>query len=246
MRVDSEIEAHAAHRERRPSDPLVVDMLGEHPLFHGLSEAQKIGLAGLMDEHEASPGAWLFGGPTPDAAALPSTGAMVAVLDGRVELRRHGRRPHLAQIHPGEFFGELHLLRRHPVCEARALSTARLRHIDRIAFTQFLRACPDSALILIQALGNQIAADTQQMAETRFLEPQSRLARLLLRASTLDRFGRRTAQATQKELGEKIGLSRESTNRQMQLWVRAGWIAVQKGKVEILQIERLREVACGL
>jgi hypothetical protein len=40
-----------------------------------------------------------------------------------------------------------------------------------------------------------------------------------------------------------IGRSRESTNKQLRIWAKQGWVRLQRGAVTVLQPEKLVEVA---
>jgi hypothetical protein len=48
---------------------------------------------------------------------------------------------------------------------------------------------------------------------------------------------------TQKELGQTIGLSRESTNRQLREWAETGLISLEKGGFRIRALDRLVAIA---
>ena len=75
-----------------------------------------------------------------------------------------------------------------------------------------------------------------------FLHLEGRLAKALLRLAHEQREGdARSLRVviTQRELGQMIGMSRESTNKQLQDWQRQGWVALIKGGVEITDHDAL-------
>jgi CRP-like cAMP-binding protein len=65
-----------------------------------------------------------------------------------------------------------------------------------------------------------------------FLHLPGRLAKALLRLSGGGGVAReRKAAVTQKDLGSTIGMSRESTNRQLRLWAENKWIRLERGGI---------------
>jgi len=67
-----------------------------------------------------------------------------------------------------------------------------------------------------------------------FLHLPGRLAKALLGHSEVDeRTGERKAAVTQKELGNIIGMSRESTNRQLRIWEEQKWVRLERGAIVI-------------
>jgi len=50
---------------------------------------------------------------------------------------------------------------------------------------------------------------------------------------------------SQEELGTYVGAARESVNRQLQEWRRAGIIDLARGRISLLDIERLNAAASG-
>ena len=73
----------------------------------------------------------------------------------------------------------------------------------------------------------------------------TRLAKALLRlvqeSELPDGGGKLTI--TQRELSQVIGRSRESTNKQLRIWAKQGWVRLQRGAVTVLQPDKLVEVA---
>jgi hypothetical protein len=77
-----------------------------------------------------------------------------------------------------------------------------------------------------------------------FLHLPGRLAKALLQRSALvggacePKIG-----ITQKDLGNLIGVSRESTNRQLRLWEQRGWVRIQRGGIALLSMKELERIA---
>jgi CRP/FNR family transcriptional regulator, cyclic AMP receptor protein len=53
----------------------------------------------------------------------------------------------------------------------------------------------------------------------------------------------RKVAVTQKDLGNIIGMSRESANRQLRLWAENKWIRLERGAITILSVEALERIA---
>ncbi len=77
-----------------------------------------------------------------------------------------------------------------------------------------------------------------------FLHLPGRLAKALLRLSDSAPNAReRKVSVTQKDLGNSIGMSRESTNRQLRLWEQRKWVRLGRGGIVILSAKALEAVA---
>ena len=48
---------------------------------------------------------------------------------------------------------------------------------------------------------------------------------------------------SQQALGQLVGSSRESVNKQLQVWRKAGWLDVEKGRITIRQAAHLEKAA---
>jgi CRP/FNR family transcriptional regulator, cyclic AMP receptor protein len=46
-----------------------------------------------------------------------------------------------------------------------------------------------------------------------------------------------------QQLSEMVGISRESTNKQLVAWAANGWVRLEHGAIVVLQPDALREVA---
>jgi CRP-like cAMP-binding protein len=79
--------------------------------------------------------------------------------------------------------------------------------------------------------------------DVAFLNLSIRLAKTLLRLAAETTAQSRKMKITQREIGEIIGRSRESTNKQLRAWEKNGWISLQWGAVTLLKPEKLIEIA---
>ena len=176
---------------------------------------------------------------------------MMAVLKGHVKLGAHaasGREITFGIVKPGEIFGEIALLDGHErSVDASTLDHCEILFIDRRDFIPFLAGHPDIAIRLVAELCARLRR-TGQKVEDSALGLAPRLARALLRLA--DHHGLPTPAGTridvrlsQRELGQLIGMSRESVNKQLGRWRRRGLIALDRRALVIRNPAPLRALA---
>src|SRR5262249_60862788 len=129
--------------------------------------------------------------------------------------------------------------------DAIAMTDCELAVIDRREFVPFLRSQPDVVLKFIDILCLRLRHTSEQVEELMFLELPARLAKTLIRltseagASASDR----KITITQREIGQMIGMSRESTNRQLRDWAKRKWIRIERAGITVLDAGALSELA---
>ena len=145
----------------------------------------------------------------------------------------------------GDVFGEIALLDGRPrTADAVAVTDCELFVIERRDFVPLMREEPDIPLKLIEILCARLRRTTEQAESLMFLHLPGRLAKALLRHSEVDEHtGERKVAITQKELGNIIGMSRESTNRQLRIWEERKWVRLERGAIVILSTEALERIA---
>ena len=149
-------------------------------------------------------------------------------------------------IHPGEIFGEIALLDGRPrTADATVMTDCELMVIERRDFIPFLRSQPDLMMQIVEILCSRLRWTTEQVQDVSFLDLPTRLAKALLRLVRENEgaVGDGQLTITQRELSQVIGRSRESTNKQLRIWAKQGWVRLQRGAVTVLQPEKLVEVA---
>ncbi|MBM3580953.1 MAG: Crp/Fnr family transcriptional regulator, partial [Alphaproteobacteria bacterium] len=160
---------------------------------------------------------------------------MMAVLAGHVKLGARaasGRELAFGIVKPGEIFGEIALLDGQArSVDATALDACEILFIDRRDFIPFLAGHPDIAIRLMTTLCARLRR-TGQKVEDSALGLAPRLARSLLQLA--DHHGRSSPEGlriecrlSQRDLGQLIGMSRESVNKQLGRWRRQGLIAFE-------------------
>ena len=146
----------------------------------------------------------------------------------------------------GSILGEIALLDGHPrTADAIAVTDCELFVIERRDFLPLMREEPDIALKLIEILCSKLRQTTEQAAEVMFLDLPSRLAKALMRLLDGDTAGmqERKVTITQKDLGNIIGMSRESTNKQLRIWEDKKWVRLERNAVVILAIDSIAAIA---
>ena len=148
----------------------------------------------------------------------------------------------------GSILGEIALLDGHPrTADAIAVTDCELFVIERRDFLPLMREEPEIALKIIEILCSKLRRTTQQAEEVMFLDLPSRLAKALLRLVDGDTAGmqERKVTITQKDLGNLIGMSRESTNKQLRIWEDKKWVRLERNAVVILATDSLAAIAEG-
>jgi CRP-like cAMP-binding protein len=117
--------------------------------------------------------------------------------------------------------------------------------IDRRDFLPFVQERPLVALRIIDLLCARLRQTSEQVEDVAFRLSAGRLAKAILR---LQQERLETAQdgrlaITQRELGQIVGMSRESTNKQLMSFQREKLLEVVKGGIVILDAEGLAERA---
>jgi CRP/FNR family transcriptional regulator, cyclic AMP receptor protein len=148
-------------------------------------------------------------------------------------------------IGKGDIFGEIALLDGRPrTADAVAVTDCELFIIERRDFLPLIREEPEIALRMIEILCARLRRTTEQAENLMFLHLPGRLAKALLRLSESDApAGERKAVVTQKDLGNIIGMSRESTNRQLRIWEQQGLVRLERGGIVILSTKALERIA---
>jgi CRP/FNR family transcriptional regulator len=157
-------------------------------------------------------------------------------------IRTHsdGRVITLARFGPGDIFGELAMFddeRRSATVEA--LDDLSTVAIPGSAMRSLLRSHPEIAVKLVIALGRRLRAANERLTRQSFQTVQSRVAavldQLVEQAWAEGEAGRRDVlvTATQAELAQLAGSSRESASRFLAVLERAGVITQGRGRLTV-------------
>jgi len=182
----------------------------------------------------------------------PAFGLM-AVLKGRVKLSSRsadGKEILFDILDPGRIFGEVALLDGKPRAhDATALEDTRLLVLSRRDLMPVLYAQPQLCVRIMTELCSRLRRTDELVEDMHFLGLSQRFGKRLLRLA--ERFGRSDRHGrvrielalTQQELAGLVGMTRESINKQIGRWRRAGILDFKRGIVTIHDGRRLREIA---
>lgn len=180
--------------------------------------------------------------------------SMYIVEKGKIKLcifSENGNELILKILHPGELFGELAMLgRTNRDVSAVALEHCEILTIDRHDWMPILIKRPDVAWHMLQLVNRKLRRATQYLEELAFCKGYSRLARHFLRLA--DFKGRRTEigisidlPLSQQQIGDMVGLTRESTNKYLAKWRSYGYLTWNKKKYTIIDTEKLTQISAG-
>jgi CRP-like cAMP-binding protein len=219
------------------------EIFAQHAFFRGLAAVAIDELVARSRIERCRRGKTIF------RRASPGT-AMMAVLRGSVKIctvSRNGKEAVLNVIGPGQVFGEIAVLDGGPrTADAVTLVESDILVLDRRDFMPVVRAHPELAQRLLEVLCGRLRKTSEQLEDAFFLDMPGRLAKALLAAQTaVSAGGGVQVQLTQRELGEMIGTARESVNKLLHSWQRAGIVTLRRGAIAIKRPEALRGVAEG-
>lgn len=210
--------------------------LAKSPVFAALSQEGRERLASRSSAFSLSPGQVLC------AAGDPADAAFM-VLMGELEIalsQPGGGDVWLGRASPGDVVGDLALLDGGTrSAEIRARTKVRLLRLGRDAVLEALRAEPAAALKLLEQLARLLRDTNRQLESMASLDLKARLARLLLQSP------QGILRHSQGEIARIIGARRESVNRKLAAWRKAGLVEVTQAGVKVADADALRREALG-
>jgi len=219
----------------------VTELLRRVPLFEELSDSELERVAQVAIPRSFPRGTRVFHeGDQGDACYIVRTGSC------RVT-REHpdGRAITLANLGPGAIFGELAMLDG----EARSASVEATEDTELLALPARdmraqIREHPEMAEKLVVALTRRLREANERISRQSFQTVPSRVAGVLDQLLAEDRVAPTmrdgvTIRLRQADLAQLAGTSRESVSRFLATLERAGVVQVGRGRVTILQPERL-------
>jgi CRP-like cAMP-binding protein len=148
-------------------------------------------------------------------------------------------------IGPGEVVGEIALLDGQPrTADCVAIAPTETLSLDRRDFLPLLQSRAEVGLAMIEVLCERLRKTSSHVENLVFSDPEVRLARAVLDLSGRNLVaGSRRILMTQQQLGTMIGLSRESTNKILRRWEKAGTISLSKGGLDVVDPAPLKRLA---
>jgi CRP/FNR family transcriptional regulator, cyclic AMP receptor protein len=227
------------------SSSKLLSVLRQHPIFRDLAPEALDQLCRYAKPTVLKRGATIF------VKDDPANG-LYAVISGRVKISNSspdGRNVILGFVGPGDLFGEMAVLDGQPrSADATANTNCEIFVIDRRDFLSFVRSQPTLATKFIELMCARLRW-TSDRVEQFILRKDlpGRLANALLGLTENRRLDgeRRIIAITQQEIGEMVGMSRESINKQLREWTLRKWVHLEHGAIEVLDASALRELAEG-
>jgi CRP/FNR family transcriptional regulator len=224
----------------------VVELLGRVPVFSTLVESDLERISEAAVPRHFEPGEVVFReGDSSDTCYIVRDGLTRAI-------REHGdgRVITLATFGPGEIFGELAMFED----ERRSATVEATEPTDVVAvlgpdMRRLMVEHPEISTRLVIALGRRLRESNERLTRQSFQTVQSRVATILsqLAAHELDARddgdgdGDVLVTATQAELAQLAGSSRESASRFLAVLERAGVISQGRGRLTVHDLDALKQ-----
>ena len=216
-----------------------VRLLKRLPIFSNLDDDKLSELAGLATERSFQPNESIFW--EEDAPDY-----FYVIIKGRVKVLKHtssGREFIIAFFGPGEMFGEVAIFgdQSYPA-SAQAVAATKVVGVNKEDFRSFLLNHPQVALRIINVLGGRLRDAQNRLRDFAGERVEQRLASILLMLSA--KLGL-TLPFTRQEIADMAGTTTETAIRVMGHFKERGIIRSIRGKVIILDSEKLRLLSEG-
>jgi len=214
-------------------------ILKRSSIFSGLSDDELAALAELAFEYSFMPDQFVFwDGDAPER--------FYVITEGSVKVVKHsslGKEFIIAFFGPGEMFGEVAVFenKSYPA-SAQAVARTRVLGISREDFLAFLTDRPQVALRIINVLGGRLRDAQGRLRDLAGERVEQRIAAVLVMLSL--KLGD-TLPFTRQEIADMAGTTTETTIRVMGQLRSRGITRSIRGKVTIIDAEKLRLLSEG-
>ncbi|HMO75405.1 MAG TPA: Crp/Fnr family transcriptional regulator [Sphingopyxis sp.] len=218
----------------------LAELQGPDSIFSGLSLQDWADIAGRAVQIQFVKGKELLAqGDAGDSLLILTEGsARVSMLTAG------GREIVLAYAEPGAVLGEIALLDGgERTASVTATSAGAALQLGRNAMRDFAASHPEFAWSLMQQLARRLRTADQTIESDRAYASGPRLARYLRRLIRTDVETAQRVELSQTELGNFAGMSREHINRQLRSWEESGIIALEQGRVRVLDVDTLEDIS---
>ncbi len=220
-----------------------MELLGRVPVFSTLEPADLERIADLAVPRSFEPGQAVFReGDASDTCYVVRDGHARAV-----RTNRDGRTITLAQFGPGDIFGELAMFED----ELRSATVEAIEPMSVVAvlgpdMRRLMSEHPQIAMRLVIALGRRLREMNERLSRQSFQTVQSRVASVLSELAAQEvAAGQNPAgvliTATQADLAQLAGSSRESASRFLAVLERAGVISQGRGRLVVHRPQALEQ-----
>lgn len=216
-----------------------VKVLGSSPIFSGLSDDELKALVDLSVERRFQADEFIFwDGDAPEQFYI--------VTEGNVKAVKHssqGKEFIISFFGPGEMFGEVAVFENRPYpASAQATTDTEVLGIKGADFLTFLAARPQVALRIIGILGGRLRDAQTRLRDLAGERVEQRLASVLVMLSA--KLGP-TLPFTRQEIADMVGTTTETAIRIMSQLKSRGIVSSVRGKVTIVDEQKLRLLSEG-
>ena len=203
-------------------------MLENIPLFHGVSSDALAPLAECAARRNVRKNAIVI-------SEGDETNSLYLIESGRVRVscvNDEGREFILANLGPGDHFGELALLDDGPrSASVTALEACIFLTISQEDLTAWLGDNPDNALSLLRAMARRVRGITGDLTSLALQDVYGRVVRLLMRDAREEDGVLMTGPMTQQDIADMVGASREMVSRILQELKRGEYISTRGKRI---------------
>lgn len=162
------------------------------------------------------------------------------VSSGKVKISYYsedGKEFTVAILAAGQVYSE------HSLALATALEETEVLYLSMAEFHCMMEESPELARRLIRVLGQILRITNDLIVDLAFREAAPRLARVFLRVAQRSSSApeQYSVRLTHEELAALSGSTRQTINEILRHWERQGILALQRGQVLILNLERLQD-----
>ncbi|MBD3332594.1 cyclic nucleotide-binding domain-containing protein [candidate division GN15 bacterium] len=219
-----------------------LDLLRQCYLLRGLADEELTAVAGIASVRTINEGEVLF------LQGDPAVG-FYAVLSGTVRVFKsspQGREYTLHRIPAGQIFAEAAIFdgEAYPA-NAVAVQKSTVAFFPADRFRTLIAGSPQLSLKMIGSLSGFVRDFNQQIEDLSLKEVPSRLASYLRRRAEQTRDHRVLLESSKTELAQSLGTVLETLSRSFRKLQDMGVIAVKERSIEILDPDRLDDIASG-
>ena len=175
--------------------------------------------------------------------------SMMAIISGSVRISAPSTVGHhivLAILSAGEVFGEIALIDGEDrTADATAIADCAMLVLDHRDFVPFLERRADLGILLLKLLCQRLRKIDEQIEEMMFGRLQDRIAKALIRlAHDTGHFEGSdvTLRLSQEELASMVGATRESVNKQLQIWQDLGVVRLSRRLIQISDLPAIKSL----
>lgn len=214
----------------------IARLLSANPFFAGFAQDTLARIAAVCRQQHLAARAVLFlkGDPSDGLYAIRRGLIRISTTDDL------GQQMTMNLLGGGDVFGEIALLDgRFRTADAVAVEDSDMFFLPRRDFLYLLSREPSIALQVIELLCGRLRDLIERMEEATFLPAETRLARRILMLAA--DYGM-VVHVSQEELAALAGITRETVNRQLQRWKRAGVLELGRGHLVIHDLDEFRRL----